>query len=242
MNGDTGVKEEASIYEIGSQHAVRDINQAGGHIYQAGRDLIIYKWSFSLVLIAAITDYLVMTSYFSSIISIETLVTLNSVLIAAAGIMYQVKATAVGIMYQVKATNEREMQFKVHQQRKETYEELIGLMEKMFKLIKANSNDFSSLEDDYRRFRPKMIIYASPQVVAAYTAIQNAGSHDQKKDSMLAVRRLVNLYSLIRSEVGFMDKDVPTRQLLSLILTDINDPKYDVIFDKNGYLLPDDTR
>jgi hypothetical protein len=85
-----------------------------------------------------------------------------------------------------------------------------------------------------------MIIYASPQVVAAYTAIQNADPQDQKKDSMLAVRRLVNLYSLIRSEVGFMDKDVPTRQLLSLILTDINDPKYDVIFDRNGYLLPDD--
>ncbi len=128
MNGDTGVKEKASTYKIGSQHAVKDINQAGGHIYQAGRDLIIYKSSFSLVLIAAITDYLVMTNYFSLIISIETLVTLNSVLIAAAGIMYQVKAT-----------NEREMQFKVHQQRKETYEELIGLMENMFKLVKANS-------------------------------------------------------------------------------------------------------
>jgi len=123
------VKEKASTYEIGSQHAVKDINQAGGHIYQAGRDLFIYKSSFSLVLIAAITDYLVMTNYFSLIISIETLVTLNSVLIAAAGIMYQVKAT-----------NEREMQFRVHQQRKETYEELIGLMENMFKLVHHNTN------------------------------------------------------------------------------------------------------
>jgi hypothetical protein len=124
----------------------------------------MYKWSIVLLSIVAIIDLYVIIKYFFVLKSIDDqikliaqLVTFNSILIAAAGIMYQVMAT-----------NEREMQFRVHQQRKETYEELIGLMEKMFKLTKANQDDFSELEDDYRSVRPKMIIFASPQVVAAY--------------------------------------------------------------------------
>lgn len=195
----------------------------------------MYKWPIILIFIVVSIDFYVITKYFFMLNSVDDqmklispLVTFNSILIAAAGIMYQVKAT-----------NEREIQFRVHQQRKDTYEELIKLMEKMFKLTKAGSTDFSSIEDDYRSVRPKMIIYASPQVVAAYTAIQTASSHSgQKNDSMLAVKRMIQLYSQIRSEVGFTDKDVPTRRVLSLILTDIDDPKYDSIFDKNGYLLP----
>jgi hypothetical protein len=92
--------------------------------------LWMYKWALALVLLVVITDYFALAkSLFQltddQIKAITPLVTFNSILLAAAGIMYQVQAT-----------NERETQFRIHQQRKETYESLIGLLEKIAKITK----------------------------------------------------------------------------------------------------------
>lgn len=138
-------------------------------------------------------------------------------------------------MYQVQATNERETQFKIHQQRSKTYEELTILLEKVAKITKNNGN-VSEIEDEYRKLRSKMMIYASPSVVMAYRAFERAGP-ESKRDPLLPARKVVELYQLIRSELGFGGEDVPTRQMVGLLLTDIDEPKYNDIFDKNGYLL-----
>jgi hypothetical protein len=58
----------------------------------------------------------------------------------------------------------------------------------------------------------------------------------KNRDPILSVKKIVELYLQIRSESGFTGEDVPTRQLVSLFITDINDPNYDAIFDKRGYL------
>ena len=158
-------------------------------------------------------------------------------------------------MYQVQATNERETQFKVHQQRKETYEELLKVVEGLLKLQKDDYVDdkgrkvdnwykiwerlepklnIREMEDDYRRLRPKLMIYASPQVIDTYTEIQRSGL--QQSDLVIIVRRWAKLYQQIRAEVGFVGEDVPTRKLLSLYFTFINEPKCDALFDKDGFL------
>ena len=197
-----------------------------------------------MVLLTAVTDYLFLAKYFFLISSMETLVTVNSILLAAAGIMYQVQAT-----------NEREIQFKVHQQRKETYDELLVVVEGLLK----RQNDIyvddkgrkvdnwykiserlepepniREMEDDYRRLRPKLMIYASPQVIDFYTEIQRTGL--QQSDLGIIIRKWGRLYQQIRSEVVFADRDVPTRKLLSLTFNFIYEPSYDGLFDKDGYL------
>lgn len=143
---------------------------------------------------------------------------------------------AIGISYQVQATKEREIQFKIHQQRKETYEEFLALLEKVMKLTKKGDKEAAiKMEDDYRALRPKLITYASPEVISIYTDIIDPRLQ-QKRDSILTAREYVELFLQIRSEAGFTGEDLPTRQLVSLILTDINEPIYDNIFDERGYL------
>lgn len=196
--------------------------------------LWMYKWPLSLVLLVASVDLFILSNYLFQLTSTEDraklitpLVTFNSVLLASAGIMYQVQAT-----------NERETQFKIHQQRSKTYEDLTILLEKVAKITKNNGN-VSEIEDEYRKLRSKMMIYASPSVVMAYRAFERAGL-ESKRDPLLPARKVVELYQLIRSELGFGGEDVPTRQMVGLLLTDIDEPKYNEIFDKNGYLLKED--
>ena len=86
------------------------------------------KRILSLLLLAVIADYYFITKYLfqftdadAKVKIITPLVTLNSVLLAAAGIMYQVQAT-----------NEREMVSKIHQQKRETYVQLLDFIAKFF--------------------------------------------------------------------------------------------------------------
>jgi hypothetical protein len=81
---------------------------------------------------------------------------------------------AIGISYQVHATKEREIQFKIHQQRKETYEGFLAVLEKLNKLTSKGEKDaIGKIEDDYRAVRPKLITYASPEVIGIYSDFIN---------------------------------------------------------------------
>lgn len=149
--------------------------------------LCMFQRPLALILLLVVADYLALSNFLGSFFQLSdaqkqifpTLVTLNSVILAAAGIMYQVQAT-----------NERETQFKIHQQRKETYEDLIRLLENVAKITKENG-DLSTIENDYRKVRPELMIYASPQIIKAYREFEKAGT---KRDPLLSVRRVVELY------------------------------------------------
>jgi hypothetical protein len=199
------------------------------------RKLLMYKWPLLLVLLMALTDFFILSRYLLPLTSTEDriklitpLLTFNSVLLAGAGIMYQVQAT-----------NEREIQFKIHQQRSRTYDGLLRLIEKIAKITKNNGN-VSEIEDEYRKLRPKMMVYASPRVLKAYIEFQSGGT-DSKRDPILYVKIIAELYQLVRYELGFEGEDVPTRQMVGLLFTDIDEPKFNVMFDKNGYLLKEST-
>ena len=87
--------------------------------------LWMHKWILALILIVLITDYIITKPLFqftdAQIKIITPLVTFNSILLAAAGIMYQVQAT-----------NEREIESKIHQQKRETYVLLLEFIAKFF--------------------------------------------------------------------------------------------------------------
>ena len=142
---------------------------------------------------------------------------------------------AMGIAYQAEMTKRREIQFKIHQQRKEANEEFLIVLEKLMKFTKQNDKDVvGKIEDDYRALRPKLITYASPEVINIFTNIIDP--KQQNRDPILTAKKYSELFLRIRSEAGFAGEDVPTRQLVSLILTDIYEPIYNDIFDERGYL------
>jgi hypothetical protein len=132
-------------------------------------------------------------------------------------------------------TKRREIQFKIHQQRKEANEEFLIVLEKLMKFTKQEDKDVvGKIEDDYRALRPKLITYASPEVISIFTNIIDP--KQQNRDPILTAKKYSELFLRIRSEAGFAGEDVPTRQLVSLILTDIYEPIYNDIFDERGYL------
>jgi hypothetical protein len=185
-----------------------------------------------LILIILFIDF-TLYNYF---ISPESIFDDKLKVVTTLGQITSIFIAAIAISYQVQATKEREIQFKVHQQRKETYEGLLKVMEKIAKLQKEKDpNLVGNMENDWRELRPKLIVYASPKVISAYKAIERTGI-ESKGDSNAAVKRIAELYLQMRSEVGFAAEDVPTRQLLSFFITDINEPQYNGLFDKDGYL------
>jgi hypothetical protein len=74
-----------------------------------------------------------------------------------------------------------------------------------------------------------MAVYASPNVINAYSEIMREGK-DHTDDPMWAISKLAYIFVNIRKEVGFTEGDVAVRKILSLWMTDINDPKYDELF------------
>jgi len=204
------------------------------------RYLMKFRWLFwrfewmvlVLILIILFIDF-ILYNYF---ISPDSIFDDKLKVVTTLGQITSIFIAAIAISYQVQATKEREIQFKVHQQRKETYEGLLKVMEKIAKLQKEKDpNLVGNMENDWRELRPKLIVYASPKVISAYKAIERAGI-ESKGDSNAAVKRIAELYLQMRSEVGFAAEDVPTRQLLSFFITDINEPQYNDLFDKDGYL------
>ena len=192
-----------------------------------------FKWILvALIIIVAIIDL----SIYYYFVSFESTFDGKIRILTILAPFTSVAIAAIGISYQVQSTKEREIQFKIHQQRKETYEEFLALLEKVMKLSKEGDKEVGrKMEDDYRALRPKLITYASPVVISIYTDIIDPRLQ-QNRDSISTVKKYVELFLQIRSEAGFAGEDLPTRQLVSLILTDINEPIYNNIFDEKGYL------
>jgi hypothetical protein len=171
-----------------------------------------------LLLLAAVIDYYFLTN---NLFRSTDLVTINSILVAAAGIMYQVQAT-----------NEREMKSRVHQQKRETYIQLTEFLAKFFENVKKRgpSVDPTTIVDQGEWFSLnfKIGIFASKEVIRSFNNIrhpdvkQNAGEW--------GIIQLGTLFKQMRKEVSSMEGEVSARELLSLWMTDAYESKYDEIF------------
>jgi hypothetical protein len=185
-------------------------------------------WRFDWLLIILIfIVILIDVGVYNNIISSQSIFDDKIKVLTALGQFTSIAIAAIAISYQVQATKKREIEFRVHQQRKETYEGLLKVIEKIAKLTKENDPDLvEKMVNDWRELRPKIIIYASPRVIDAYKAIEKGGMESDADRPVASVKRIAELYRQMRSEVGFAAEDVPTRQLMSFFITDINDPQY----------------
>jgi|GEM_PF-2382412 len=173
-------------------------------------------WVF-LLLLLSIIDYYFLRMYLPSFATLDdqmkvfpSLITFNSIIIAG-----------IGIMYQVQETKNREMEFRIHEQRTEFYEEFL----KYFADLVTPSGNNSKFIDRkaWMRLHYKMAVYASPEIIKIYSSIKENPSQN--------LENLAKLFLQIRNEVGFTEKDVHVRKLLGLFLNDVQDPKFDEILE-----------
>lgn len=187
----------------------------------------MYKVPLVLVLLLAIIDISILTKSFVQLTDdqiklITPLVTFNSILLATAGIMYQVQAT-----------NEREMESKIHQQKRETYVQLLDLIAKFFENYQAKKGsaiDPATLisRREYMNLYFKLAAFGSEEVIRTFYKIQ----HPESTNPEWVVIQLGSLFRQMRKEVIFKDGDVTERELLSLWMTDVYDSRYDGLFMK----------
>ena len=130
-------------------------------------------WRFETILGASIAGILIIDILiFRYLLSVESTFDDKIRVLTMLATFTSVAIAAIGISYQVQATKEREIQFRIHQQRKETYEVFLAVLEKLMKLNKQGDKDaVEKIEDDYRALRPKLITYASPEVIGIYIDI-----------------------------------------------------------------------
>ncbi len=190
------------------------------------------KWLAPLVLLVLLVSAdLYFYMYYISLLSssddkmkaITTIFTFNSIIV-----------TGIGIMYQVQSTQEREIRFRIHEQRREFYNQFLEYLAKFFAAIREKGgdvkpNDILSGNKDYLNLHYRMAVYASPNVINAYSEIISEGK-DHSNDPMWAMSKLAYIFMSIRKELGFTEGDVAVRRILGLWITDINDPKYDELF------------
>ena len=156
-----------------------------------------------LLLVVFIVDYIL----YNYLISVgEKKIDIFGVLVPVTSIAI----ASIGISYQVNAAKNREILFKVHQQRKDTYECVLKMLDEISKIANKEKEDYSSegLENAYREARPKMIMYASPEVINVYKAIENTGR--PKGNRLYRVKtNIINLLIKIRTKLNFIKVYVP---------------------------------
>lgn len=126
----------------------------------------------------------------------------------------------------------KEINFKIHEQRKNKYEEYLKLIKKMF--ASARGNEKGKLpfkEEEWLDAQFGLLLYASDKVVDKANAIRNVDPND---DKYAVLFELGGMILLMRKEIGLDNKDLTIRECLSAFINDINDPKYDKYY--NNYL------
>ncbi len=137
--------------------------------------------------------------------------------------------------WQIRSAKKREIDFKIHQQRKEQYTKLINLLISIFTAAKNSKEDFdpeklSFSQDDWFNVQIGMSMYASEEVLKAYINLLKT-STENRATPIIINRELGDLILMMRKEVGFDDSNLSSRQVLSTFITDIHLPKYDEYFE-----------
>ncbi len=190
-----------------------------------------YKWPLILVMLVAITDFIALTKLpllltDDQLRIVTPLITFNSVLLAAAGIMYQVQAA-----------NEREIESKIHQQKRETYVQLLDFMAKFFENMRKQGVTVNPLiivsQKEWLDLNFKLSVFASKDVIKTFYSFQHPDPNFyQQNPGEWAIIQFGRLFKQMRKEVSFREGDVSVRDLLSLWMTDAHEPKYDNLFNR----------
>lgn len=138
-----------------------------------------------------------------------------------------VSACIVG--WQIKSAKKLEIDFKVHEQRKEQYNDLTSLIKKIFAASKNNPSDITNAfnPDEWFDVNFGMSMYASEKVFKAYRRMMKIQEEEEK---IMIVKRLGDLILLMRKEVGLEDSHLTSREVLSTVINDIDSHEYDKYF------------
>lgn len=119
----------------------------------------------------------------------------------------------------------KEINFKIHEQRKNKYEEYLQLIKRMLTSIKGNAKDkLPFKEEEWLNAQFGLLLYASDKVIDKANAIRNVNPNDDKYTVLF---ELGSMILLMRKEIGLDNKDLTIRECLSAFINDINNEKYD---------------
>jgi hypothetical protein len=160
-------------------------------------------------------------SIYMSLVSTDQVIQITSIL-----------ASGAFIGLQIRSAKKREIEFKIHQQRKEQYTKLINLFIDIFKTAKNSNGNFDPKnlnfnQDDWFNIQIGMSMYASEDVLKAYINLMKTS----RENPVMSIRKLGDLLLMMRKEVGFDDSNLSSRQILSTFINDIHFSKYDEYFE-----------
>lgn len=122
----------------------------------------------------------------------------------------------------------KEINFKIHEQRKDKYEEYLKLIKKIFANVKSNKKDIPFKEEEWLNAQFGLLLYASDKVIEKANAIRS-GQHE---DSHTILFELGDMILLMRKEIGLDNKNITIRECLSSFINDINNTEYDEPYKK----------
>lgn len=116
-------------------------------------------------------------------------------------------------------TKKKEINFKIHEQRKAKYEEYLEMIKQIFSNVDSiNSGNLPFDRDKWIGIQFGMSLYASDKVFKKVMQLSIVSEHD---DPIILVFKLGELIKLMRKEVGLNDKNISIRECLSPIIHDI---------------------
>lgn len=157
---------------------------------------------------------------------IELINSLITAAVTAVSILIGVALT----VYQLSKNKRKEIDFKIHEQRKIKYEELLRLIREIFVNSKEiNQGKMPIDRSQWLDIQLGMTVYASQRVIKLMIIWMNEARSEKPPAEILL--NFGEIILQMRKEVGFNDKNLSIRECLSLFITDIYDQKYDYLFE-----------
>lgn len=129
-------------------------------------------------------------------------------------------------------TKRKEINFKIHEQRKIKYEHYLSLYEKVFSNPDSVKNGELPIgREEWMKIQIGIILYGSDKVIKKIVKMNDIGRSNSNINLNIIVE-LGELMHLMRKEVGLSNKNVSIRDSLSFFITDIKDKKHDTLFRK----------
>ncbi|MBN1467233.1 MAG: hypothetical protein JW924_00775 [Fusobacteriaceae bacterium] len=120
-------------------------------------------------------------------------------------------------------TKRKEINFKIHEQRKKKYEECLNFYQKIF------SNNSFDIEE-FIRLQQELYLYGSNKVLLKIIEMNEIGKGNQINRNDILLVLFGQLLQLMREEIGLTNKQISIRDSLSLFVTDVYDEKYESLF------------
>lgn len=131
-------------------------------------------------------------------------------------------------VYQIYRNKKKEIEFKIHEQRKNKYEELIKILRDILVSVGGDEGEVPINRTQWLNTQLGMTIYGSKNVIKKINKMNEEARAQRSSTEILIC--FGELILEMRKEVGFDDRGLTIRDCLSLYITDIKDKKYDNIF------------